>query len=74
MIAYAQYPYLTREKHTGDRLVEDEVGTLLVYGVVREMHELIIQVLRTRRPILLCSQPGKALLVHEDAKRVNPSN
>lgn len=28
--------------HIGDRFVEDEVGTLLVYGVVGEMHELIV--------------------------------
>lgn len=41
-IAYAQCPYLSRAKRTGDRFVEDEVGTLLVYGVVGEMHELIV--------------------------------
>jgi hypothetical protein len=42
VISCAPRAYLHRRRNTADGLVEDEVGVLLVDGVVGQMHELIV--------------------------------
>lgn len=38
------------------------------------MHELILQIFRTRRPVLIRRKPRESLLVHEDAEGVDASH
>ena len=57
--------------HVRNVLVEDEIRTLLVDSVVSEMHELVVQVLGTRRTVLLSSKTSQSLLIDKDPQRVD---
>ena len=57
--------------HVRNVLVEDEIRTLLVDSVVSEVHELVIQVLGTRRTVLLSSKTSQSLLIDKDPQRVD---
>ena len=61
---------LVPDVHIVDILVEDEVWTLLVYGVVCEVHEFVVQVLGTRGLVLFSCEPSQALLVDKYPQRV----
>ena len=50
--------------------VLDEFGGGLVDGVVRQVHEEVIQVVIARRYILFCSESGEAFSIHVDSKGV----
>ncbi len=57
--------------HVLHRRVENKLGTVLVDGVVGEVHELVVQVLGARRTVLVSSEAGQPFLVDEDAERVD---
>ena len=51
--------------HILNILVEDKVRTFLVDGVVCEMHEFIVQILRSRRFVLLGGKSCQTLFVNK---------
>lgn len=57
-IVCGRCPYLRGGRSTGDWLIEDEIGTFLVNRVVRQVHKLIVQVLRPRSSVLFSGKSG----------------
>ena len=57
--------------HILNILVEDKVRTFLVDGVVGEMHEFIVQILRSRRFVLLGGKSCQTLFVYKYSQRVD---
>lgn len=47
---------------------------VFVYGVVCQVHKLVVQVLGTRGLVLLGSEPGQTLLVDENPQGVDSRN
>lgn len=58
-------------RHILLRFVENELGVVLIYSVVREMHANIVHVILCRGLVLLRCKSAQTLLIQIDAERVD---